>query len=311
MKKLFIIITLVFFGLLPSSVLAMEISFEPANVGSTQDQAFTATLVVNSDGQSINAVDGTLSVAPELAEGLSISDSGSIVTYWVKQPTFDKATNTIQFSGTIPGGYEGQAGILFSIILQPYAGKSLDNAISVGEANAYINDGLGTQATVQTKQFKITSQGSGPVDTEIAGQLYLNENRPDNIPPEIFSPQLAQDDRVFDGKWFVNFATTDKQSGIDYYEIQETRSGSLDAGNWKRAQSPYVLTDQELHSYIYVVAVDRQGNERMIKVNPRRQLSWRQLHQTDFLVGGVLLIFAIAGASYLSRTKLKHKHESR
>ncbi len=303
--KLFIAIGLIFCGLLPSSVLAMEMSFEPANVSSTQDQAFTTTVVVNTDGESINAVDGTLSVSPELAEGLAISDSGSIVTYWVKQPIYDKATQTIQFSGTIPGGYQGQAGILFSIIIQPYSGKSLDNAISIGEAKAYLNDGLGTQANVQTKQFLITSQGSGPVDTEIASQLYLNENRPDNIPPEIFSPQLAQDERVFDGKWFVNFATTDKQSGIDYYEVQETRSGSLDAGQWKRAESPYLLTDQDLHSYIYIVAVDRQGNERMIKVNPRRPLTWWQSNEKNFVIGGILLILIIGGLVSLKRFQNK------
>ncbi len=289
--------------LVPSVVLALEISFEPANVASNQEKAFTATVVINTDSQTINAVDGTLSVSPELAEGLTISDSGSIVTYWVKQPVYDESTQTIQFSGTIPGGYDGQAGILFSIILQPYSGKGLDNAITIGEAKAYLNDGLGTPASVQTKQFKITSQGSGPIDTEITNQLYLDQNRPDNIPPEVFSPQLAQDDRVFDGKWFINFATTDKQSGVDYYEIQETRSGALDAGQWQRAQSPYLLSDQDLHSYIYVVAVDRQGNERMIKVNPRRPLSWWQLHQSDLLVGGTVVTLIVAGGWYTLWTR--------
>ncbi len=303
MNKLFITIVLTLCGLLPSSVLALEMSFEPANVASNQEKAFTATLVVNTDGESINAVDGTLSVAGQLADGLSISDSGSIVTYWVKPPTYDKATNTIQFSGTIPGGYEGQAGILFSIILPPYSGPSLDKAISIGQATAYINDGLGTQAKVQAKQFAITSQGSGPVDTEIASQLYLDEKRPDNVPPEVFSPQLAQDDRVFDGQWFVNFATTDKQSGIAYYEIQETRSGALDAGRWKRAQSPYLLEDQDLHSYIYIVAVDRQGNERMIRVNPRRPLGWWQLHQKDLVTGGVVVLIIFGSSWYVLRTR--------
>ena len=300
-KKSFCTSLLLLVWLTPTSVFAMTMSFEPTNVSTNQAEAFTTTLVINTEDQSINAVDGTLLVAEEFGSNITVSDSGSIVTYWVMRPTWDPATRSIKFSGTIPGGYSGQAGILFSVILPPYSGGPVENAVVVAEANSYLNDGLGTQAKVSTKQFALTSDGSGPVNTEVANQLYIDENKPDNVPPESFSPQLAQDERVFDGAWFITFATTDKESGISHYEVQETRSGRLDAGNWKRAESPYQLQDQELHSYIYVVAVDRQGNERMIKVSPRSPQSWWQQYSRDIAIGVGILALITIGVLYIKR----------
>lgn len=286
---------------IPSMVFAVSMSFEPPNLVSNQSAPFTTTLLLTAENESINAVDGTLIVSEEFGNNVTVTDSGSIVTYWVSKPSYDPNDRTIKFSGTIPGGFDGQSGILFSIILPPRAGGSLENAVVVAEANSYLNDGLGTQAKVSSRQFSLTSDGSGPVDSVVASQLYIDETKPDNIPPETFSPQLAQDSRVFDGKWFINFATTDKQSGISYYEVQETRSGRLDAGKWKRAESPYLLEDQQLHSYIYVVAVDRQGNERMIKVYPRLPLTWWQQYQRDMAIGLGILVLLTAGLIYRKR----------
>lgn len=287
--------------LLPNTVFGVTMSFEPPNVVSNQAEAFTTTLVLTADNESINAVEGTLIISKEFGSDITVSDSGSLVTYWVTRPAYDPATHTVKFSGTIPGGFEGQAGILFSVILPPRTGGSLENAVVIGEANSYLNDGMGTQAKVNTKQFSLTSDGTAPVNTAVASQLYVAADKADNIPPESFSPQLEQSDLAFDGQWFMSFSTTDKQSGVSYYEVQETRSGRLDAGQWRRANSPYVLQDQDLHSYIYVVAVDRQGNERMIKVFPRNPLTWWQQYQRDIGIGLGVLILITAGLAYHHR----------
>ncbi|HMQ02266.1 MAG TPA: hypothetical protein PKD79_04370, partial [Candidatus Doudnabacteria bacterium] len=271
-------------------------------VTANQAAAFATTLVINTNGKNINAIDGTLLVAEDLAGDIKLSDSGSIITYWVARPKWDAQTRAITFSGAIPGGYEGQAGILFSIIFEPRRGSAIENAVVVGNVNGFLNDGLGTPAQLNVRSFALSSDGAAPTDPEILDQLYLDERRPDNTPPETFSPQLARDENTFDGKWFITFATTDKQSGIDYYEIQETRSGRLQAGKWKRAESPYLLEDQQLHSYIYVVAVDRAGNERMIKVFPRQPLSWWQRYNRDIIIG-LSIIILLTTAVIISRRR--------
>lgn len=304
MKNLQIkIIVAAIFWFMPSSLFAASMSFEPPSVVANQAKPFSTTVVLDTDSQSINAIDGTILISEQLASGITISDSGSVVTYWVQRPEWNAEKRAVTFSGTIPGGYSGQAGILFTIIFPPRNGSAVENAAVIASANSYLNDGLGTPARVSVNSFSLEADGAAPVDQEIKDQLFLDDSRPDNIPPEIFSPQVARDDNVFDGKWFINFATTDKQSGISHYEIQETRSGRLSPADWKTAESPYLLTDQDLHSFIYVVAVDRQGNERMIKVFPRKPLTWWQRYSRDLAIAIGVLILITAGVAVSRRRR--------
>lgn len=294
-----LLVTALFLGVLavtftPIFVKAASLNFQPQNLSLPQTKPFTVTLTLDTDGANLNAIDGSVMIAKDLGDVI-VTDSGSIVTYWVNRPEYDKTTHLVKFSGTIPGGYVGKNGILFSLVISPYSGAKLTNAVSVPDIHGYINDGLGTPAKISTKQL-ILGEGSSPQDPEITNQLYIDSSKPDNTPPETFSPQVTRDDRVFDGQWFINFATVDKQSGIDRYEIQESLGGGIDSGNWKVASSPYVLEDQQLHSFVYVTAIDRQGNERIIKVFPKYPQSWW------FKYGNVslwlLAILFILGVSY-------------
>ncbi len=84
----------------------------------------------------------------------------------------------------------------------------------------------------------------------------------DSTPPQDFKPEIGQESSVFEGKYFLSFATTDKTSGIDYYEVREGK------GDWKIAESPYLLKDQSLKSKILVKAVDKAGNEKIAEISP-------------------------------------------
>lgn len=285
---------------IPQSALAARVSFSPSEQLSKQDKPYATTVVLHTEGENINAIEGTIKLDSRLGTNIQLSDSGSIVTYWIAKPVLNGEQNVIQFSGAIPGGYTGNAGILFSIILPAHSGEPIERAISVSDFKALRNDGVGSSARVTSGSFSL-GDIAGQIDEGIADQLYLNGNRKDDIAPEVFSPQISQDPNIFNNRWFISFATTDKQSGIDHYEIQETKSGSLDSGNWKTATSPYELQDQELHSFVYVIAIDRQGNERIIKVFPRRPLSWTQQYGSQ--VVAILLLVTAAGAMYYRRRK--------
>jgi len=84
----------------------------------------------------------------------------------------------------------------------------------------------------------------------------------DATPPEPFKLEIGQDPTVFEGKYFLSFYTTDKTSGIDYFEIKEGKRAS------KIISSPYVLEDQTLQSKITVKAIDKAGNERISQILP-------------------------------------------
>jgi len=86
--------------------------------------------------------------------------------------------------------------------------------------------------------------------------------------PEEFTPKIGQDSSVFEGKYFLNFSTIDKISGIDHYEVLEIKDKQQDREDWKVVESPYVLEDQTLNSLIKVKAVDKADNERIAQIIP-------------------------------------------
>jgi hypothetical protein len=95
----------------------------------------------------------------------------------------------------------------------------------------------------------------------------------DSTPPEDFKPEIGKDPTIFEGKYFLSFATTDKTSGIDHFEILEAdrrgfKRGTTRKAEWKRVESPYLLEDQSLQSIIKVKAVDKAGNEKISEIIP-------------------------------------------
>ncbi|MBU1877154.1 MAG: cohesin domain-containing protein [Patescibacteria group bacterium] len=87
----------------------------------------------------------------------------------------------------------------------------------------------------------------------------------DVTPPEEFTLEIGQELTIFEGKYFLSFATIDKISGIDHYEVRDGK------GDWKIAESPYLLKDQSLKSKILVRAVDKAGNEKIGEIIPHEK----------------------------------------
>ena len=119
----------------------------------------------------------------------------------------------------------------------------------------------------------------------------------DTQPPDAFQPIVSQSPDLFDGKLFLVFAAQDKQSGVLYYEVQEAKArtpfGRLFAaarGEWVRAESPYLLSDQKLESVISVKAVDRAGNTQVEILTPSRLWS-----RYDYYA---LLLLLLLGAGF-------------
>jgi len=125
----------------------------------------------------------------------------------------------------------------------------------------------------------------------------------DTTPPEALEPQIGQEPKVFEGKYFIAFSTIDKQTGIDYYEILEAdkrgyQRGTIRKAEWKKGSSPYLLEDQSLRSVIKVKAVDKAGNERIEEIVPPYKVTWK-----DVLV--IILILIGAGVIYWIIRKIK------
>jgi len=109
----------------------------------------------------------------------------------------------------------------------------------------------------------------------------------DNILPESFKVEISQNPAIFEGKYFIVFSTTDKQSGIDYYEIKEGKK------NWKIAVSPYILENQKLTSDIWVKAVDKAGNQWIEIIKATRKSIWQYILYTVLVLIGLLIIIIV------------------
>lgn len=278
-------------------VFAAEVRIDSENREVGIGQQFQIDFVVNTEGESVNAFSGKIVFPGDLLEVKNIIDGNSIINLWIEKP-FLGSKSHILYSGITPGGFRGGSGLLFSAVFE--AKKGGDGSISIQDVKVLENDGFGTLAEIKifSSQFNIKEVG-------LIEEVQFSEIE-DAEPPETFWPEIAQNESIFDGKWFVVFATQDKSSGIDKYLIYESRrmKKRIAANEWIEADSPYLLKDQELRSYIYVKAVDKAGNERIAAVEPKYPLKWYENYGNWIII----IIGLIVALAILRLIVLKTKH---
>lgn len=239
-----------------ASAATLSLSAQPATVG--VGSTVQITVLINSD-ISVNTFAGTLHFPQNLLTPIAVSDGNSVVSMWITHPKI--GTGDITFAGTTPGGFSGRSGVLFSALFRTTAVASAQFWLT--HVQVLRNDGAGTSEPVTLTPMRITiAQGSHATFTGFA----------DTAPPEPFTLYLGNSPQLFGGKYYLAFAAVDKNSGVDHYEVAETRWPQwLVAPVWRRTDSPYVISDQYLTSDVLVKAVDRAGNERL-SIFPRRHL---------------------------------------
>jgi len=206
--------------------------------------ATTAVVEVDTGAQDINALEGAL-VIPESMHINEIQTGNSAILFWITPP--EHIGNIITFAGITPGGFIG-VNPIFSVsgdfTAQDLEGARFESVVALK------NDGSGTSVPVTISLSLVAFKA----DTEL---------------PEEFTPTIASDPNIFDGKYFLVFATQDKGSGIDHYEVREGRWGWF-----KEVESPYLLKYQKLNRDVYVKAIDNAGNERVVVVPVRVHSTW-------------------------------------
>ena len=208
----------------------------------------------------------------------------------------------LSFSGGMPGGYcggiagsAGESDSLGELIFQTPAMQvsaqtgPVQTAVDILDSSeVYLHDGLGTKAalTVQGADFSLSNGSATPRDD------WEQALKNDTTPPEQFDVKVNRDPAMFGGKYFIIFNTTDKQTGVDHYEVAETPLNASQAKDeWTRASSPYLLKDQKLHSTIKVKAVDQAGNQTIAQFVPGIAAPAAKLQYLIYLFG---LLVAIA-----------------
>lgn len=269
---------------------AATLYLDPSEAALKRGDSVPIAVRVDTDeraGECINAVDAVITYSPSVVP-VDVSVGDSIFSVWVEPPIIDQEARTISFAGGIPNGYCGRipgdprltntiATIIFrSPSIQIGVEKADQGEVSFKEETAvYLNDGRGTRVSPLLLGTTLSLSREGGQGTD----PWLDRVAADSLPPEEFSISLQQDDQVFGGRYFIVFNTTDKQTGIDHYEIMEEPISELgDIGwagvhaPWVRDRSPYVLKDQTLNSTIRVRAIDKAGNEYVATLVPDPEL---------------------------------------
>ena len=249
------------FFMLPASVFAASLYFDPADINVSVGDEVLLTIGFRSEGETINALEGIFSFASEQWEVQEVRDGDSFIHFWITKPEVSPG-GIIRFSGIVPGGFPLETGTVFSLVVK--ARESGTGTFDVREAWAVIHDGLGTKTVLQphTVFYAISQRRAGDKEEKIISVA-------DTAPPEEFAPVVVRDATTFDGKWFLVFSTRDTGSGVSRFEVYEHTSKHIPSdAKWQVVNNPYVLVDQQRKRYVFIRAVDRAGNIREVVVAP-------------------------------------------
>ncbi len=260
-KKIIIATALLLQGCLVVSAASITTTSQSMQVHA--GDVFIADVVMNTEGSLINTIDGSIKISTQgQFQVRDISVAGSDIVLWPRKPSLSTDGSTVSFVGGIPGGINDTSVRLFKIILFVEKEGTVQFLPNV---TGYLNDGKGTvkQVTATASSVTLLASRTTPINE------WANTFKKDVVQPEPFKIVMYQDDQLYDGKKFITFGTTDRDSGVNYYEVRE--GGRLPV----RSGDQYVLINQGSYQKVTVSAHDYAGNIRTITSSVgKRPVNW-------------------------------------
>ncbi|MEX0931688.1 MAG: Ig-like domain-containing protein [Candidatus Paceibacterota bacterium] len=154
----------------------------------TAGSTFTVRVLVNTDGQAINAAEGEITFNPSELSVVAVSQAGSIFNLWTVEPTYSNGAGTISFGGGSPKGYTGSSGTVITITFRALKETSATVRFSSGLILAA--DGKGTniigalssgsytlQSSKQTPPPEIVVPDNSPSAPAVVSSTHPNETK--------------------------------------------------------------------------------------------------------------------------------------
>jgi len=205
-----------------NSALAADLVISPSTGSFTAGQTFTATVRAVPGGDSVNAVEASLSFDSDTLSVVSVSKAGSVFSLWTTEPTFSNAAGTITFGGGSPAPFTSTSNILnitFRALTNGPATVDFSSASVLaadGRGTDVFNNGTGANYTVAagatpTPVPTPTPTPSAPADDNDDEEAIIFGDPP--RPPEIGSPIFLDPEAwysVTDGvfSWTLPFDVT-------------------------------------------------------------------------------------------------------
>jgi hypothetical protein len=319
-----LLLFLVFF--ISSSANASTIYLESQVEKFGPGDSFSVDVKIDTNQVCVNTADVKIVFPTNYLQVRDFLTGDSFLSLWIEKPNSKNfsginKTGILHFTGGIPGGYcgvipgdPGESNILGRIIFESPSfavGERNDSEISISiadDSRVLLNDGLGTEDALEKNSIKLAVLDS----PTLSSSDYRTQLKNDNIPPEPFIIYLQGGNRAFNGANYIEFNTTDKQTGVDRYELLEIWENEQVGvpvertvfdyfmkkkrmvPEWKVIKSPYLLVDQDLRSIIRLRAIDKAGNERNVEYIPEGSIK-KQQNQILYRKLFVILLMVVAG----------------
>lgn len=161
---------------------AAYLSTSPASGSYSVGDSFAVNILVSSPDQAVNAVSGSLIFPADKLQITSISKVGSVVNFWVQEPSYSNSTGSADFEGVILNpGYTGVNGKVMAVNFRTKASGIA--SISYAAGSILANDGNGTNI--------LDSNGlrGSQIAISILGPQVESEST--ETTPQVFSGPLA------------------------------------------------------------------------------------------------------------------------
>lgn len=277
-KSVAVFILMVFF---PIHIFAMNLEIENKDTDVQEGDTIIFDVYLDSEDE-INSIEGTISVEGDYTIK-TITTAGSIFDMWPNKPSYEEGK--ISFAGGSAASVFGNKLKLFSVVAKVNSTNGI--IFSSTQLDAFLNDGIGTRVTVDAFKKEITFPSSSRESVDKFEEIVLH----DQNPPLGFSVVVGRDDNTYDGKYFASFNTTDKESGIERYEVIEN-----DIKIPTLTGTTYVLQDQSLTGTLIVKAIDKAGNVQVAEVSVKdvvledKSINWKSVGIAVFIL---LILFFI------------------
>jgi hypothetical protein len=123
----------------------------PTTGGFLEGSTFDVPIFINTEGNSINAIDLTLKYDPSKMKIVNPSGGKSIVGLWLEAPYFNNTTGQARFVGGVPGGIKTSSGLIVTISFKALVPGNATLTIDDG-SSVLLNDGSASRTIVDTKR---------------------------------------------------------------------------------------------------------------------------------------------------------------
>jgi hypothetical protein len=184
LKKALFSFGIILFGLgFFSTAQAAYLSVFPASGSYSVGDSFSINILVSSPDQSVNAVSGSLIFPADKLQVTSISKTGSVVNFWVQEPSYSNSVGTLDFEGVILNpGFTGAGGRIITVSFKSKASGIA--SLSFASGSVLANDGTGNSVLDAANGLR-----GGQVAISVLGPPTEGESL--ETTPQTFSGPLA------------------------------------------------------------------------------------------------------------------------